>query len=137
MATDSLVTDVALRTTLETSSQTRDQAMSLLDLVSNPTEALPSRDFQLQISKEQKLLVTKLSQLRALHRQAHFGARETKALTAEARQEVDQLHLKLQNLYYEQRHLQGEIEACESYEYVLSTSTFFRDLPFCHLRRWM
>jgi len=34
------------------------------------------------------------------------------------RQEVDKLHLQLQNLYYEQRHLQGEIAACESYEYV-------------------
>ncbi|KUI56522.1 hypothetical protein VP1G_03865 [Cytospora mali] len=39
------------------------------------------------------------------------------AITAEARQEVDVLHLQLQNLYYEQRHLQGEIAACESFDH--------------------
>merc|ERR1711977_653594 len=41
----------------------------------------------------------------------------TQALTAEARQEVGKLHLQLQNLYYEQRHLQGEIAACESFDH--------------------
>ncbi|KAF3768903.1 hypothetical protein M406DRAFT_355072 [Cryphonectria parasitica EP155] len=46
-----------------------------------------------------------------------MGARDTKTQTAEARQEVDVLHLQLQNLYYEQAHLQGEIAACESYDH--------------------
>ena len=31
-------------------------------------------------------------------------------------QEIDALHLQLQNLYYEQRHLRGEIAGCEDYE---------------------
>jgi THO complex subunit 5 len=120
MDIDDIVTDPALKLALETSKQTREQAIALLDLVSNhPPTSSPSHEFQLQISKQQKLLLTYLAQLRGLHRDAQVGARETKALTAEARQEVDRLHLQLQNLYYEQRHLQGEIAACESYEYVL------------------
>jgi len=117
MAVNDIVTDPALKLALETSAQTREQAIALLDLVSSHAPTAPTtHEFQLQISKQQKLLLTYLAQLRGLHRDAHVGARETKALTAEARQEVDKLHLQLQNLYYEQRHLQGEIAACESYE---------------------
>lgn len=117
MAVDNIVTDPALKLALETSKNTRDQAITLLDLVSS-THTSPTPDTQIQVSKQQKLLLTHLAQLRGLHREAHVGARETKAQTAEIRQEVDKLHLQLQNLYYEQRHLQGEIAACESYEYV-------------------
>ncbi|KAH6675620.1 Fms-interacting protein-domain-containing protein [Halenospora varia] len=118
MAVDGIVTDPSLKMALEISKQTRDQASQLLELVSNQSPSSPlSQDFQLQISKQQKLLLTYLAQLRGYHRDAHVGARETKALTAEARQEVDRLHLQLQNLYYEQRHLQGEIAACESYDH--------------------
>jgi THO complex subunit 5 len=116
MAVDEIVTDPALKLGLETSRQTREQAIALLDLVSDAPPTSQTHDFQLQISRQQKLLLTHLGQLRGLHRDAHVGARETKAVTAEARQEVDKLHLQLQNLYYEQRHLQGEISACESYE---------------------
>jgi THO complex subunit 5 len=119
MPVDDTVSDPSLRLALETSHQTREQAIALLDLVSAaPPTSEPSEELQLQISKEQKRLLIYLSQLRGLHRDAHVEARETKALTAEMRQEVDKLHLHLQNLYYEQRHLQGEISACESYEYV-------------------
>jgi THO complex subunit 5 len=129
MAVEDIVTDPALCTALEASVQTREQAIALLDLVSTHVPATPpSTEFQVQISKQQKLLITYLAQLRGLHRDAHLSARETKALTAEARQEVDKLHLQLQNLYYEQRHLQGEITACDSYEYVayLSCSSYSR-----------
>lgn len=117
MAVNDIVTDPALKVALETSAQTREQALNLLNLVSNhsPTTT-PTTGLQLQVSKQQKVLQTYLGQLRGLHRDAHVGARQTKALTTEARQEVDKLHLQLQNLYYEQRHLQGEITACESYE---------------------
>ena len=121
MAVDDIVTDPALKSALDASRQTREQAIALLDLVSNAPPSSPTHEVQLQISKQQKLLLTYLAQLRGLHRDAHVGARETKALTAEARQEVDKLHLQLQNLYYEQRHLQGEIFACESYEYIPCT----------------
>ncbi|KAG9236879.1 Fms-interacting protein-domain-containing protein [Amylocarpus encephaloides] len=118
MTIETIVTDPALKTTLATSQQARDQAIALLDLTSSySSTSPPPQEFQLQISKQQKILLAYLARLRGSHRDAHVGARETKALTAEARQEVDRLHLQLQNLYYEQRHLQGEIEACESYDH--------------------
>ena len=78
----------------------------------------PSLDVQLEFSKQQKLLYSYLAELRGLNRNAINGVRNTKQVTAEARQEIDRLHLQLQNLYYEERHLRGEIAACESYEYV-------------------
>ncbi|QSZ29719.1 hypothetical protein DSL72_004236 [Monilinia vaccinii-corymbosi] len=118
MAIDEIITDPSLKIALETSNQTREQAIALLDFVSTiSTTSTPSNEVLIQTSKQQKLLLTYLAQLRGLHRDSHAGARETKALTAEARQEVDRLHLQLQNLYYEQRHLQGEIAACESYDH--------------------
>ncbi|TVY45681.1 THO complex subunit-like protein [Lachnellula subtilissima] len=118
MTVDDTVTDPSLKMTLEISKQTCDHAIALLDLASSHPPTSPvSSDFQLQISKQQKLLITYLAQLRGLHRDAHVGARHTKAQTAEARQEIDRLHLALQNLYYEERHLQGEIVACESYDH--------------------
>ncbi|CAG8955320.1 hypothetical protein HYALB_00006572 [Hymenoscyphus albidus] len=118
MTVESIVTDPSLRMALETSKQAREQAIALLDLSSGYSSTNePSREIQLQISKQQKILLAYLAQLRGSHRDAHVGARETKALTAEARQEVDRLHLQLQNLYYEQRYLQGEISACESYDH--------------------
>jgi THO complex subunit 5 len=117
MAVNTIVTDPSLRTLLDISSQAREQAIALLDLVSS-TPAPPSPEAQIQISKQQKVLYAYLAQLRGSLRDATFGARDTKAATAEARQEVDRLHLQLQNLFYEQQHLQGEIAACEAYEYV-------------------
>ncbi|RDL34600.1 Uncharacterized protein BP5553_07728 [Venustampulla echinocandica] len=122
MTVNAIVTDPSLKLALETSKQACDQATALLDLVSgHSSSSPPSQDFQLQISRQQKLLIAYLAQLRGFHRDAQFGARETKTLTAEARQEVDRLHLQLQNLYYEQRHLQGEIAGCESYDHKYRT----------------
>ncbi|KAH8815191.1 Fms-interacting protein-domain-containing protein [Xylogone sp. PMI_703] len=118
MGIDTIVTDPSLKLALETSQQTREQALALLDFVSNAsTTPSVSDETRVEISKQQKLLLSYLAQLRGLHRDAHVSARETKAVTAEARQEVDRLHLQLQNLYYEQRHLQNEITACESYDH--------------------
>jgi THO complex subunit 5 len=119
MAVDDIVTDPELATVLAASRDARIQALNLVDHIATvgPIEAA-STDAQLETSKQQKLLITNLAQLRGLHRAANFAARQTKAQTSEARQEVDRLHLQLQNLYYEQRHLQGEIAACESYESV-------------------
>lgn len=121
MAVDDHVTDPSLAAVLETSKAARDQALALVNLVAQASAAagdgpLPA-DVLYDVSKQQKLLNTNLAQLRGLHRTAHFRARDTKSQTAEARHEVDVLHLQLQNLYYEQRHLEGEIAACESFEY--------------------
>jgi THO complex subunit 5 len=126
-ADDAHITDPALASVVETSRAAREQAQSLVDLIAQATTAanagpIPG-DALTEISKQQKLLNTNLAHLRGLHRAAHFRARETKTQTAEARHEVDVLHLQLQNLYYEQRHLEGEIAACEGFECVWESHT--------------
>ncbi|OTB02129.1 hypothetical protein M426DRAFT_62760 [Hypoxylon sp. CI-4A] len=132
MAIDEIVTDPNLLTVLNASRDARLQALSLVDQIAaaGPTESA-SLESQLETSKQQKLLITNLAQLRGLHRAAYFGARQTKSQTSEARQEVDRLHLQLQNLYYEQRHLQGEISACESYDHT------YQQLPLIPLEEFL
>lgn len=118
MAIRDIVAEPSLLPVLKTSAETREQCEKLLSLLdptaesttSNPEEAI------LAASREQKQLFALLARLRGQNREAIFRVRETKQSTAEARQEIDRLHLQLQNLYYEQRHLTGEIAACESYE---------------------
>ncbi|KPM45532.1 hypothetical protein AK830_g1025 [Neonectria ditissima] len=117
MAIDKIVTEPSLVAVLQISDQARDQADTLVKAVEQFPTGSGSAEAQADIAKQQKLLFTNISHLRGLHRNACFSARETKAETAEARQEVDRLHLQLQNLFYEQRHLQGEISACESYDH--------------------
>ena len=118
-----IVTDDGLAALLQASTQARRQALELIDLAargasSDAAGQSPSlAAIAAEIVREQKLLVANISQLRTLHRSAYFSARETKSQTAEARQEVDRLHLQLQNLYYEQQHLQGEISACQNYDH--------------------
>ena len=106
-----------LRTSAETLTQSQ-QLLSLLNPESIPTEPAQAQELSLAVSKQQKLLFALLARLRGQNRDAIFRVRDTKHVTAEARQEIDRLHLQLQNLYYEQKHLAGEITACESYEYV-------------------
>jgi THO complex subunit 5 len=120
MAIDQQVTDENLASVLRVSHAARAQALALVALIEQQKQAGDDNDIETraEIARQQKLLTTNLAQLRGLHRAACFSARDTKAVTAEARQQVDRLHLQLQNLYYEQRHLQGEIEACESFRYV-------------------
>ena len=120
MAIDKIVSESSLGAVLQTASHARDEAASLLDLLNSvlqTNEASLTPEAQGDVLKQQKRMFTNIAQLRGLHRAANLDARETKAVTAEARHEVDRLHLQLQNLYYEQRHLQNEILACESYEY--------------------
>ncbi|KAI2619412.1 hypothetical protein GGS26DRAFT_332848 [Hypomontagnella submonticulosa] len=135
MAIEEIVTDSNLSTVLDASRDTRLQALKLVDQIvaAGPIENA-SPDAQIETSKQQKLLITNLAQLRGLHRAAYFGARQTKSQTSEARQEVDRLHLQLQNLYYEQRYLQGEIAACESYELVAAepSSSSGSPAPVCN-----
>ncbi|MCJ1345521.1 hypothetical protein MMC31_003728 [Peltigera leucophlebia] len=118
--TSTIVTDQFLQKVLETSIETRDQCSELLNFVEAtpvpPSKPLPL-DIQLELSKRQKLFYSYLSILRGLNRDAILKVRGTKQATAEARQEIDRLHLQLQNLYYEERHLRGEIAACESYDH--------------------
>lgn len=122
MAVDEVVTEATLATVLQISGHARDQAAALVSLMTDALEqqregpSSISPELQAEVARAQKLLLTNVSHLRGLQRTAYFAARDTKAQTAEARHEVDRLHLQLQNLFYEQRHLEGEIAACESYE---------------------
>ncbi|KAI1447694.1 hypothetical protein ABKA04_006769 [Annulohypoxylon sp. FPYF3050] len=132
MAIDEIVTDANLLTVLNASRDARLQALNLVDQIAatGPVENASPEALQ-EASKQQKLLITNLAQLRGLHRAAYFTARQTKSQTSEARQEVDRLHLQLQNLYYEQRHLQGEITACESYDHT------YQQLPLIPLEDFL
>jgi THO complex subunit 5 len=119
MTADEIVTDPFLRTVLVKAEDARKQCLVLLDLLDahprSPTSPSPV-EIELAISKQQLLLNSYLMQVRNLNRRAIFSTRQTKQASAEARHEIDTLHLQLQNLYYEQRHLRGEIGACEGYE---------------------
>ena len=124
MAPSEIITDTSLHSVLAAAQQARDQSIAILDLLDahpQPSNAAPhaARDLELSLSKQQKALYSYLSRVRSLNRAAIVGVRQTKEETAEARSEVDRLHLHLQNLYYEQRHLRGEIVACQEYEYVV------------------
>ena len=122
-AAENIISDPYLQNVLRGSKDTRDQCVALVNSISN--RQLAPED-QTSLTQQQKLLYTRLSQLRGENRNGLVKVRETKQKTAEARQEVDRLHLQLQNLYYEERHLRGEIAACESYEYVtISPSLLF------------
>ncbi|RDA85774.1 hypothetical protein CP532_6318 [Ophiocordyceps camponoti-leonardi (nom. inval.)] len=112
-----VVSEPSLLSVLQVSDQARDQAQALLRLTDQMRDGRPSAEVQAEIAKQQRNLLSSIAQLRGLHRAACMAARETKSLTSEARQEVDRLHLQLQNLYYEQQHLQGEILACESFDH--------------------
>ncbi|KAJ9212194.1 hypothetical protein DTO166G4_6138 [Paecilomyces variotii] len=118
MTVTDIVTDPALLPVLRVSANTLAECQKLLDLL-EPTSSSspPPENALLEVSKQQKRVYSLLSQLRGLNRDAIFGVRQTKQATAEARQEIDRLHLQLQNLYYEQRHLTNEIAACESYDH--------------------
>ena len=126
-----IVTDTYLQSVLETCTHTREQCMNLIDHLEANSSAHSSEiplEAQLELSKQQKLLYSHLAQLRGLNRNAIIKVRNTKQITAEARQEIDRLHLQLQNLYYEERHLRGEIAACESYEYGKNPDYFLKNI---------
>ncbi|CCA70491.1 hypothetical protein PIIN_11853 [Serendipita indica DSM 11827] len=53
--------------------------------------------------------------LKALNREAHAVVQRSKQLTASSRALMDERLLKLQNLLYEKRHLEKEIEKCQEY----------------------
>lgn len=55
------------------------------------------------------------ARLKALNRTANASVRARKAACADARTEVDATHLLLQNLQYEKRHLEREIEKCRQF----------------------
>ena len=56
-----------------------------------------------------------VARLKALNRAANTATRVCKDNTVAARLEMDQSHLQLQNLLYEKRHLEREIDKCRQF----------------------
>ncbi|KAF8913915.1 Fms-interacting protein-domain-containing protein [Gymnopilus junonius] len=68
-----------------------------------------------------------VARLKSLYRAANAATRVKKEETAAARQEMDQSHLNLQNLLYEKRHLEREIEKCRQF------ASIYQDIPLYNL----
>jgi THO complex subunit 5 len=111
-----IVQDVQLRSVLEAADRACEQCIAILDLIQSNRDSKSASSYEHDLSAQQKMLYSHLALVRGLNRKALLNARKTKQETTDARQEVDKLHLQLQNLYYEQRHLRGEITVCENYE---------------------
>ena len=130
MAIGELITDPSLQPLLSTSQSTLSRTLSILEWLEKNQTHVSSQDSQLELSRQQGKLHALLAKLRGQNRRAAFDVRATKQETAEARQEVDRLLLQLQNLYYEQRHLAGEISACEGYDHA------YAQLPLLPLEQY-
>lgn len=112
-----IITDPALSECVAVAEKTKALCLEILTLVESnggdPSTLSP--ELALEKSRKQKQLNALTAHLKGLHRNAIMAARERKEATTEARREVDRLHLQLQNLYYEQRHLKGEVMACQEF----------------------
>lgn len=110
------IVDASLKECLALSEQTRIYCNNILDLINTDAEAdVESPSSQIERSRALKRLLAVMAQLKTVHRTNVMDARDSKQDSVLARQEVDRLHLQLQNLYYEQRHLRGEIAACRDF----------------------
>ncbi|KAJ8611573.1 hypothetical protein MRB53_037876 [Persea americana] len=147
-STAALIKDPFLLSILTTASLLRAQTLSLLDLTSASASAststsIPTHDTEdtdtdpaptsasATITSSRAKVIAYMARLRAQNRQLAHAIRATKAQTASSRSEIDTLHLALQNLYYEQRHLQSEIAACEGYPHT------YRDLPLVSMEEFV
>ncbi|KAJ7095401.1 Fms-interacting protein-domain-containing protein [Mycena belliarum] len=70
------------------------------------------------------------ARLKCLARNASSATRASKSLTAAARHDMDQSHLGLQNLLYEKRHLEREIEKCRQF------ASVYQDIPLYALEEF-
>ncbi|KAK6334801.1 hypothetical protein TWF718_010246 [Orbilia javanica] len=118
----SKITEQDLQECLQALQSTREICLQIVsqDRARASSQSPPSQEDRL---KAQKQLFAAISRLRSLHRTAYMTVRQTKQATSEARQEQDRLHLQLQNLYYQQRHLRGEIDACLDFQHT------YEDIP--------
>ncbi|KAF8351443.1 Fms-interacting protein-domain-containing protein [Amanita rubescens] len=71
-----------------------------------------------------------VARLKALNRAANTATRVCKDKTAAARLEMDQSHLQLQNLLYEKRHLEREIDKCRQF------ASIYQDVPLYSLEEF-
>ncbi|KAI0921850.1 hypothetical protein AcW1_004288 [Taiwanofungus camphoratus] len=71
------------------------------------------------------------ARLKALNRAANAATRAHKQATADARHEMDQTYLSLQNLLYEKRHLEREIEKCRQF------ASVYQDIPLYSMEEFI
>ncbi|PCH41209.1 hypothetical protein WOLCODRAFT_143449 [Wolfiporia cocos MD-104 SS10] len=71
------------------------------------------------------------ARLKALNRAANGATRAHKQATADARHDMDQTYLGLQNLLYEKRHLEREIEKCRQF------ASVYQDIPLYTLEEFI
>lgn len=70
------------------------------------------------------------AQLKALHRDTCIQSLQARSSTNEARVKMDRAQLELQNLIYQQQHLEAEIIKCNEYE----SAAFQQCLVSCPLK---
>ncbi|EPQ59250.1 hypothetical protein GLOTRDRAFT_33218 [Gloeophyllum trabeum ATCC 11539] len=72
-----------------------------------------------------------IARLRVANRAANAATRAHKQVTADARHEMDQAHLGLQNLLYEKRYLEREIEKCRQF------ASIYQDVPIYEMEEFL
>ncbi|KAG2141717.1 Fms-interacting protein-domain-containing protein [Suillus bovinus] len=98
-----------------------DQAIKhFQELVSSDLTAVDPTSIQIRAS-------ALVARLKALNRNANAATRASKQATTEARHDMDQTHLGLQNLLYEKRHLEREIDKCRQF------ASIYQDVPLYSL----
>ena len=127
-----------LQSIQETVASLREQTKALLDSVNElhqtSTESRHATSTP-EVLKGYQTVANQTTLLRTRNRHLAHLVRQTKTTTAVSRSEIDRLHLGLQNLYYEQRHLEGEITGCEEYPHpyaqlpLIGDNRFFEKYP--------
>lgn len=105
-------TSTSTRMALDTVNNERDLARSVVE---NLQELVSANQTDTDADAIHIRAGALVARLKALNRNANAATRIHKQATAEARQEMDQTHLGLQNLLYEKRHLEREIEKCRQF----------------------
>ena len=86
------------------------------DLIFDQLNALVSpENHDLSITAVQVRASSLFARLKAVNRDVNASVRDRKQVTSNARLEMDHMHLGLQNLQYEKRHLEREIEKCRQF----------------------
>ena len=107
-----ILTDPSILHVRDTINQIKLVANRFLELRSRPDL---SEYESCQLSIDQKKLTNLKIMLRGFNREMYLENRSVKASTSEAKAQVDNLYLNLQNLKYEQQHLRSEIQDCRNY----------------------
>lgn len=91
--------------------------ISTSSITASPTIAEENNLKELESDQRLISIATPLfANLKSINRQSSSIVAHYKSQTQKVRNEVDQIHLDLQNLIYERRHLEKEIKKCQEFE---------------------